>query len=102
MLVSRTLPATIERSSHTPVMLTIVPRGMETCPARGALTLPEAGHSLACRCFTWRTVAVHNYVIPQSVKDRVVKRQGKLLSHDTIEASRTALVVVDMQNYFVA
>ena len=45
---------------------------------------------------------MHNYVIPQSVKDRVIKRQGKLLSHDRIEAARTALVVVDMQNYFVA
>jgi ureidoacrylate peracid hydrolase len=45
---------------------------------------------------------MHNYVIPQSVKDRVVRRQGKLLSHDTIDAARTALVVVDMQNYFVA
>jgi ureidoacrylate peracid hydrolase len=45
---------------------------------------------------------MHNYVIPQSVKDRVIKRQGKLLSHDSIDASRTALVVVDMQNYFVA
>ena len=45
---------------------------------------------------------MHNYVIPQSVKDRVIKRQGKLLSHDSIEAGRTALVVVDMQNYFVA
>ena len=45
---------------------------------------------------------MHNYVIPQSVKDRVIKRQGKLLGHDRIEAARTALVVVDMQNYFVA
>jgi ureidoacrylate peracid hydrolase len=45
---------------------------------------------------------MHPYVIPQSVKDRVIKRQGTLLSHDTIEAVRTALVVVDMQNYFVA
>ncbi|AMN40758.1 isochorismatase family protein [Rhodoplanes sp. Z2-YC6860] len=45
---------------------------------------------------------MHNYIIPQPVKDRVIKRQGKLLSHDTIDAARTALVVVDMQNYFVA
>jgi ureidoacrylate peracid hydrolase len=45
---------------------------------------------------------MHNYVIPQSVKDRVIKRQGKLLSHDSIDAGRTALVVIDMQNYFVA
>jgi len=45
---------------------------------------------------------MHRYVIPQTVKDRVLKRQGKLLSHETIDAGRTALVVVDMQNYFVA
>jgi ureidoacrylate peracid hydrolase len=45
---------------------------------------------------------MHRYVTPQSVKDRVLRRQGKLLSHDTIDAGRTALVVVDMQNYFVA
>lgn len=43
---------------------------------------------------------MHNYVLPASVKDRVVSRMGKLLAHDTIEAGRTALVVVDMQNYF--
>ena len=45
---------------------------------------------------------MHRYVTPQSVKDRVLRRQGKLLSHETIDAGRTALVVVDMQNYFVA
>jgi ureidoacrylate peracid hydrolase len=45
---------------------------------------------------------MHKYITPQSIKDRVQRRQGKLLSHDTIDAGRTALVVVDMQNYFVA
>src|ERR1700681_288605 len=45
---------------------------------------------------------MHKYSVPQSVKDRVLRRQGKLMSHDTIEAGRTALVVVDMQNYFCA
>jgi ureidoacrylate peracid hydrolase len=45
---------------------------------------------------------MHRYVTPQSVKDRVLARQGKPFSHETIEAARTALVVVDMQNYFVA
>jgi ureidoacrylate peracid hydrolase len=45
---------------------------------------------------------MHPYTIPASVKDRVLRRQGKLVSHDTIDAARTALVVVDMQNYFVA
>jgi ureidoacrylate peracid hydrolase len=45
---------------------------------------------------------MHSYAIPESVKDRVIRRQGKLASHDIIDAARTALVVVDMQNYFVA
>jgi ureidoacrylate peracid hydrolase len=45
---------------------------------------------------------MHRYATPQSIKDRVLRRQGKLLSHDTIDAGRTALVVLDMQNYFVA
>ncbi len=45
---------------------------------------------------------MHPYVTPQSIKDRVLRRQGKLLSHEAIDAGRTALVVVDMQNYFVA
>jgi ureidoacrylate peracid hydrolase len=43
---------------------------------------------------------MHNYVVPASVKERVVSRMGKLLAHDTIEAGLTALLVVDMQNYF--
>lgn len=45
---------------------------------------------------------MHRYVMPESVKDRVLRRQGKLFSHDTIEAGRAALIVVDMQNYFCA
>jgi len=45
---------------------------------------------------------MHPYSMPAAVKDRVLRRQGKLASHDTIDAARTALVVVDMQNYFVA
>jgi len=45
---------------------------------------------------------MHRYVMPESVRDRVLRRQGKLFSHDTIEAGRAALVVIDMQNYFCA
>jgi ureidoacrylate peracid hydrolase len=47
-------------------------------------------------------ISMHPYTIPAEVKERVLRRQGKLPSHDTIEAARTALIVVDMQNYFVA
>jgi ureidoacrylate peracid hydrolase len=45
---------------------------------------------------------MHRYVVPQWVKERVLRRQGKLFAHDTIAAERAALVVVDMQNYFCA
>jgi ureidoacrylate peracid hydrolase len=36
------------------------------------------------------------------VRDRVARRMGKLLAHEAIDGARTALVVVDMQNYFCA
>ena len=45
---------------------------------------------------------MHPYVMPEHIKERVLQRQGKPFSHDAIAAERTALVVVDMQNYFVA
>jgi ureidoacrylate peracid hydrolase len=45
---------------------------------------------------------MHRYVVSDAVKERRLSRQGKLVSHDEIDAARTALVVVDMQNHFVA
>ena len=45
---------------------------------------------------------MHRYVVSDAVKERRLRRQGKLLSHEEIDAARTALVVVDMQNHFVA
>src|SRR6202030_4568155 len=45
---------------------------------------------------------MHRYVVSDAVKERLLRRQGKLISHDEIDAARTALVVVDMQNHFVA
>jgi ureidoacrylate peracid hydrolase len=45
---------------------------------------------------------MHRYVVSDAVKERLLRRQGKLFSHDTINAARTALVVVDMQNHFCA
>jgi ureidoacrylate peracid hydrolase len=49
-----------------------------------------------------RGFIMHNYDVPTSVKERVVSRMGKLLANDTIEAGQTALLVIDMQNYFCA
>jgi len=45
---------------------------------------------------------MHRYVVSDAGKKRLLHRQGKLLSHDEIDAARTALIVVDMQNHFVA
>ena len=45
---------------------------------------------------------MHRYVMPAQVKDRVLSRMGRPYAEETVEAARTALVVVDMQNYFVA
>jgi ureidoacrylate peracid hydrolase len=45
---------------------------------------------------------MHRYVVSDAVKARLIERQGKLVSRDTFDAARTALVVVDMQNHFVA
>ena len=45
---------------------------------------------------------MHRYVVSDAVKERLLRRQGKLVSHDEIDAVRSALVVVDMQNHFVA
>jgi ureidoacrylate peracid hydrolase len=42
------------------------------------------------------------YEMPPSVEERVVKRMGKPLLHGAVEARRSALVVIDMQNYFCA
>jgi ureidoacrylate peracid hydrolase len=45
---------------------------------------------------------MHKYVVPPSIRERVVRLQGKPHAADTIEAARTALVVIDMQNHYVA
>jgi ureidoacrylate peracid hydrolase len=44
---------------------------------------------------------MHKIDIPQDLKDRVIARGGKLHPFDELDPSRTALVVIDMQNYFV-
>ncbi|WP_026068239.1 isochorismatase family protein [Pusillimonas noertemannii] len=45
---------------------------------------------------------MHPYTIPESVKERVLRRKGRLICLDTIDPAKTALVVIDMQNHFVA
>jgi ureidoacrylate peracid hydrolase len=45
---------------------------------------------------------MHNYVIPDSVKERVLRRKGRPISIEKIDTAHAALIVVDMQNHFVA
>ena len=45
---------------------------------------------------------MHNYTVPDSIRARVIKLQGRPFALERIEAACTALVVVDMQNYYVA
>lgn len=44
---------------------------------------------------------MHNSHIPQEVVERVIKRRGREHIHDDLTPSKTALVVVDMQNAFM-
>lgn len=45
---------------------------------------------------------MHEFEMPQWATDRVLARQGKRLVHEDVDARRTALVVIDMQNHFLA
>lgn len=44
---------------------------------------------------------MHKIAIPQSTIDWVMQRQGRRHAYETLSPARTALVVVDMQNYFM-
>ena len=44
---------------------------------------------------------MHKFEMPQEYVNRVVKRQGRPHLFETFDAPKTALVVVDMQNYFM-
>src|SRR6266446_1394878 len=45
--------------------------------------------------------SMHTLSIPQSVVDRVVERRGREHVYEDLDPSKTALVVVDMQNAFM-
>ena len=44
----------------------------------------------------------HNTKIPDYVIERIMAKRGKLEVFDSFEASKTAFLVVDMQNFYVA
>lgn len=45
---------------------------------------------------------MQTYTLPEWVEARVLRRRGRRFSHESIDAARSALLVVDMQNHFVA
>jgi ureidoacrylate peracid hydrolase len=44
---------------------------------------------------------MHQFAMPQHIVDRVVRKRGRVHAFDRIEAARTALVVIDLQNAFM-
>jgi ureidoacrylate peracid hydrolase len=44
---------------------------------------------------------MHRHELPRELRERVAERRGRMHAFDPIEPARTALLVVDMQNYFV-
>ncbi len=45
---------------------------------------------------------MHKYVVPPAIRERVIRLQGKPHAAETIDAARTAFVIIDMQNHYVA
>ena len=43
----------------------------------------------------------HNVELPRSVIDRVIEKRGRRNVYDRFEPDKTALLVIDMQNFFV-
>lgn len=44
---------------------------------------------------------MHRTEIRADIRKRILARRGRLFIHEQIDAARTALIVVDMQNAFV-
>ena len=45
---------------------------------------------------------MHDFKLPEEFMDRVTKRQGRPHTCETLNPKKTALVVADMQNYYMA
>src|SRR5262245_3563438 len=48
-----------------------------------------------------RDQAMHEFTMPQHIVDRVVWKRGRAHAFDQIDAAKTALLVVDLQNAFM-
>jgi ureidoacrylate peracid hydrolase len=44
---------------------------------------------------------MHQFLMPQHIVDRVVRKRGRVHAFDRVAAARTALVVIDLQNAFM-
>jgi ureidoacrylate peracid hydrolase len=44
---------------------------------------------------------MHKHELPRELRERVALRRGRMHAFDPIDPARTALLVIDMQNYFV-
>jgi ureidoacrylate peracid hydrolase len=44
---------------------------------------------------------MHQFAMPQHIVDRVVKKRGRVHAFDRVDPTRTALIVVDLQNAFM-
>jgi ureidoacrylate peracid hydrolase len=44
---------------------------------------------------------MHKFSMPQPIIDRVLRKRGRAHAYDRIEAAKTALIVVDLQNAFM-
>ncbi len=44
---------------------------------------------------------MHPFEMPQEYVERMISRQGRQHTCETFDGSKTALVVIDMQNYFM-
>lgn len=45
---------------------------------------------------------MHNYTTPPDMLAKVQRRLGRRFANESIDPARAALVVIDMQNYYVA
>src|SRR5690348_15650365 len=63
---------------------------------------PFSNRPLFTKCFFLRDSAMHKIAIPREAVDRVLRLRESLHVFGDINASRTALIVVDLQNGFMA
>ena len=45
---------------------------------------------------------MHSVTVPDSIRSTIVERRGRIRAHERYDPATTALLVVDMQNHFVA